>query len=599
MKQTQRMNENDDGDVSQAVQELIKFYKRDDYSVLNKLRQKYKDEDLVEKIFDGYKIRKAKIQKKADRFRQLIWDKYGAIGLSHAKMMGKAKKYADRYNLSDDEFELFFKYTITDKRMPEAYRLPITKMSKALGYGSMMATAGKLKVKPEEMGDLQLIAQLHASTKPLHSQVVLQSLSYNDCAPEAINSVIKVDNYATDRKNYYSYVHPIIAALFFPKVKLLDELILIANIGSIVNRKHRGLQINTKPDFELYNNFISDPNDSACTDLDSPIKDLYIRFALQAVIWDSVLKLRQGQYYNDRLASFLHAIENCRSNVYDAPDLTYVKDEGTILRRLLSAFSLRPTMVSTSRLQGLSGNGMQGQTLPGSSLYGYAINPLSQLTNVTTVPMITLRLPYNFVSSGNTKTVKLGDALQQAQWYVENGMIVPKSQQIIHSRGVLFFYVGRRFQSINISRLRTQCNFNQLPMTIAGWETINRGTVSYDQQMQVMNDKFVLRSVVMVETLGEKKNLVVGSSAGIFKLNGTSFVYNPQAASTMDVSGNRGQPITNMDSAGPMRAPEGPIEAPEGLVGGGCATHEQLCTKAATAGTIFMYQKVSEGDCQC
>jgi hypothetical protein len=34
-------------------------------------------------------------------------------------------------------------------------------------------------------------------------------------------------------------------------------------------------------------------------------------------------------------------------------------------------------------------------------------------------------------------------------WYLENGIVIPKQNQIVYSREVIFFYVNRRFQSIH------------------------------------------------------------------------------------------------------------------------------------------------------
>ncbi len=110
----------------------------------------------------------------------------------------------------------------------------------------------------------------------------------------------------------------------------------------------------TKPDFELYWDLITDPNESVCA-IDSAIKDLRNRYVLQTKIWESVLNLRQGRYYQDNLQEFLMAVDNCKGNIIDCPDQTYVKDEGSILRRILAAFAIRPTIVRTTRLYGLLG----------------------------------------------------------------------------------------------------------------------------------------------------------------------------------------------------------------------------------------------------
>src|SRR5690606_38023480 len=123
-----------------------------------------------------------------------------------------------------------------------------------------------------------------------------------------------------------------------------------------------------------------------CT-MESAIKDIRNRFILQTKIWDNVLNLRMGRYYNEQLPAFKEAIEACRSNIYDAPDLTYVHDEGAILRRILGAFAVRPTLVATSKLYNVIGaHGL-------ANLNNIATGLGGQFTDVTTIPMITLRLP--------------------------------------------------------------------------------------------------------------------------------------------------------------------------------------------------------------
>src|SRR6185312_16328007 len=110
-----------------------------------------------------------------------------------------------------------------------------------------------------------------------------------------------------------------------------------------------------------------------------PFNDLLNRCNVQTKLWEAVLNLRQGKYYTNDLSSFILAIDNCRNSVFDAADLAYVKDEGTIMRKLMSAFSIRPTIVSTAPLYGISS----------------ATSNIASLaaTHITTISMITMRIP--------------------------------------------------------------------------------------------------------------------------------------------------------------------------------------------------------------
>lgn len=566
-------------EVKRLIKEGLKYDSLSyDYLIKRKLREKYKNQQLVDAIMDAYKKRLDYIIRKAKKFKQLIINKYAVQHLPFNKLMLKAKKYQKKYKLTDDEFNMFINLSISDKALTrEMLSMPYTQMAKMLGYESITNISEKLNVKETELFIVQEILKLYGETKSLHAQVLLQSITYRDVAPEAI-----VGKYDPGKHNAFSYVHPVIAALFLPKIPLLDEHMLIANLGYILSRKFDGLPIMTKPDFEVYWDLITDPNENVCSMI-SPIEDYKNRFLLQTKLWESVLNLRQGKYYQEKLNDFFIAIDNCRNNIYDAPDLTYIKDEGSILRKLLSAFSLRPTIVSTFKLYNILG-----------SLHNIpTIDPLysSGVTQFTTVPIIILRLPVSV--SGQTTAISLDDALNQPQWYVENNMIVPKAQTIIHNRDVLFFYVGRRYQSVNIARLVYPCNFVSLPMTVAGWESLNDRIVNFEMRMNIVNDTYQLRSVVIIENSPTRKNLIVGSSAAIVipmdislgRYEDTFLLYDPQGASEMfkvDGTYERNDPITYIPGHTPFN---------------GENTPESFYKRASTRGTIFVYQKISSSPC--
>ena len=451
------------------------------------------------------------VYKKAKKFKQLVYDKYSHLNLPFSEMLRKAKKYARKYQISDDDFDMFKMFAFTDKQSPYALMLPQTPMSKALGYDVSLTPSSKMNVKPEDIATVrEIVDVMYPTTRPLHSQIVMQSLQYRDCAPEAITG-----KFNPEKHNNFAYIHPIVAALFLPKVQYLDEQILLSNIGYLVKSKYEGTQIMSKPDYDLYWAMISDPNDGACN-VENAVKDLKYRYDLQIKMWEDVLCLRQGKYYTDMASviKFSQTLDKCRLNIYDAPDLAYVKDEGTILRRILSAFSIRPTLISTNRLYS-SPIGMQ---------YGFnsAIPELPGLANagnVTQVPMIVLRLPPNTQGMGVTTggAITLASALNQPEWFIENKILVPKSRQLIHSRDVLFFYVNRRYQTTNIAYLGAPCTFNAFPMTISGWEKLNDSTVNADQILTIQNEDYVLRSIVTVDTIDQQgQKVITGSSTMIY-----------------------------------------------------------------------------------
>jgi len=590
-KNTQRDNRDDydsnrgsqgsNNKIKTAVEEIFKK-RQADYTVLNDLRRKYKDDDLVDAIYDQYRKRLRFIIKKAQKIDAFVNAKYGTLTLSDEDRIRKIKKIIKKkkdWEITDAEFQFIVNNLMTGKYNHQmAYvKYPNSQLARTLGFSNMGdAYSDRLNVKPEELEVVQDILRLYGQTKSLHAQILLQTLGYRDVAPEAITGG---GYYKPDRDNHYNFVHPVVAALFLPKFKLIEELMLIANIGYIIKSKNDGVPLMTQPDYELYWAMISDPSSKVCH-RDSPIKDVYARFLLQTKIWDHVLNLRQGKYYN-ATQDFIPTIENCNTHLFDAPDMTYVKDEGTILRRILGAFSIRPTLVATNRLYGV--------------LSSYATNdPLAAagISDVTTVPIVNLRLSMNIINN-NTPT-HLNDSLSQPQWYVENHMVVPKSQSIMHSRDILIFYVNRRFQSLNIAQIRAPCNFNMMPMTIAGSEALNNRVVNFDKRIVIMGEEYLLRSVVLIEVSKARKNLIVGSSAAIViprninegVYDESYLLYDPQGAGEMfKLQGDgyvRNAPVTYIPGDTTLND-NGNVES--------------FYSRASQRGTIYIYQKTTYVEC--
>lgn len=568
-----RGDESKGSQIDREVSDLVRS-KVTDQQALQKLRSKYpNNQDLVDKVHDAYKDLISTLYKRARKFKQFIFDRYGGLGLTQGELMRKAKKYVKKLKLSDQEFDLFYVMATTEKGPLYANVMPTSQIAKTLGYDSFVSS-GKINVKAEDQSIVEEIVNKYGETKPLHAQMILQTLTYQDCAPEALSG-----KFNKDKHNPYSYVHPVIAALFLPKINVLEERILMSNIGYIVHRKVNDQPIMTLPDHQLYWDMIIDPNDAACS-VTNAVADLKNRYLLQIQLWEAVMNLRQGKYYYDNNASlvrFMQTLENCRNAIHDAPDLTYVKDEGTILRRILSAFSLYPTFVSLNRLGGM---------ILGSQYM--APSPLDN--SVTRVPMITLRLPNH--TSGASKAVELEEAVSQVQWFIEHKNFVPKTMQIVHTNDVLFFYVGRRYQSVNVARLNVPCNFSTLPMTVTGWEALNEHPVNAPRVMNILNDDYELRSVVAVEkTLAKGKSLVIGCTALVIvpgeigRTDETCLLYDPQGAGVMIDDGTkyeRNDPISVI-----------PGESPYVNIG----DIESFDQRARCRGTIFMYKKSNPIPC--
>ena len=457
-----------------------------------KLRQKYDDNDLVEKIQKAYLDKHVLISKKAKKFAQLIREKYSNEQYPFHILLEKARLFKAKHELTDDEFAEFqriYEQELVGLKSPDVL-IPANNMMKVLGSVSVDFQGFSLKLDDNDYKNLQEVLKLNAATKALHAQVLLQSMQYEDCGFEAVTGQYRRELGHRSTES----VHPVVAAMFLPKVDILERHFLQSNISNIVKARYNGEALTNRPDYELFYALTNDPNDVVC-DGKSAITDLLNRAQVQNQLWNSVLSLRNGQYYNTSFRDFINSVDMCRLNKHDNPDLIYGRYDGTILKRLLSTFSFRPTIVSTSAVYNLVN-----------------INPYQQNVRpvVSAISMINLRLPPTL---NDDTSISLSDALEQHQYFFENGVMLPRHTSLIYSRGVLFFYVDRRANVIRYNDMQP-FNITNLPTAVSGFEKLNDRDIDFDNEIKIRGDVYQLRSVVLSEvnrTLHES-NVVVGSS---------------------------------------------------------------------------------------
>jgi len=523
------------------------------YAIIEDLKQKYKDEQIVDAVMAKYNEKLKRVKKIAEKIRDRLIAKYP--NLSMKEYIDKVSEYRKKYEFDSSEMDHIIHLLFQNKTglaNSEVLDITYNEMSKALGFvPASYNLAGKMNVKQDELEILNNILQLASASKELHSQVTLQSLLYENVALHALNG-----QFDRPRVNVFSFVHPVVAALFLPKIKFLDEHMIIASIPNIVQQRYNGNELTTQPDYELYMDIATDPSEAACTiGKIKPFHDLLNRTQVQISLWENVLHLRQGKYYTPNLSSFIAAIDACRNSVFDAADLAYVKDEGTILRKLLSAFSIRPTIVSTAPLYGISS----------------ATSNIASLTatHITTISMLTMRIP--LLDKSKTQSISLSDALEQRQLYIHRRQITVKSQQIMYSRDLLIFYIHRRFQTVNLARLTRPYQMAILPITMSQYERLHAAQVNFDYNMTVGTQVFALRSVVAVETAPNNDNLIISCSALIRMSDGNNALeYSP-----LDLLGDDPkyiQPLTYL-----------PVQ------GGLYSSTPSMTSKASTRGTLFIY----------
>lgn len=563
--------------ITNEVKNLFKMGKLSDHSVYSELQSKYGDGPFITAVLSEYQKRKEKIENKAKKFVDVLKFKYGSRRLPYSELIRKAKKYQTKYDLSNEEYSMFLNLASSDETYGSQlmYQFPNSEMGRTLGFSPVVATGDKLRIKDSQLNVLQGILDVcnDENIRTLYNHIVLQSLTYRDCSLEAISGT-----FTPNKHTAFIHVHPVLAAMFIPKVNYLDEHMIIANLANLVKTKYEGNPILTAPEYELYWDLITDPNEIACsgTNTQSPIVSLFNRTQVQIKLWHNIHLLRQGYYFTTGSQDLFKQLDKCPDNIYNVPDMAYVRDEGTILRKLLGAFSLRPTIVSTTPLFGAGFNNHY--------------MPLS-LSQVTSIPMITLRIPFQATNKMNIK-VHLKESFEQPQWYYEKQLVVAKTQTILHSRDVIFFYVHRRYHHLGLSRLSNPpFSYTQLPLTVSSFERVNETLVDFTFDFTLPHDPkpFYLKSIVCVETSQATPDLIVGSSAAIRMLKGSYpqaindgyLLYDPLSVGMRQLDGNQVKippPISHINEVS-NETVNGPVES--------------FFNRGRKRGTIFMY--VREG----
>lgn len=593
---------------------------------MQELYNKYKDnEAIVDEILRLRAKRYAKVLKKARENAEKIYKKYQE-GLPVHKILDRMMKYKVEHKWSDaeyDEFRKILQSLLTGQRALEidynqnlaAYR---SRINRALGnpYFNLRLAQQEvegLHIKDSEQGVLAEILSMYEKFSSLHKTVFMHSLMYEDCSLVAMTGQFKRERHMAS-----NHIHPLIACMFLPKFDLFEIHMLYSNFGSIIKSRYEKKPIISEPDSLLFYDITSDPNDVVC-DVSSPIADLRNRYKVQISLWETVLKLRNGNYYEDNpISEFLSNLNACRNNLYDNADMAYNQDEGAILRKLLSVFSLRPTIIYTKPIYSLStfASGAYGLAMGAEAgmeaISGYGAGPLgftpgagfggnvpfqhNPVYTITAIPMITVHIPPYAVGAEPKDLRTL-----QTIWVTEHKTIVPKEQSIIYSKEVLIFYVNRRLQSINIRTFSNPVPFSQLPMSMSTFERLNKYPINVSDRINIHGrpeETYHIRSVVSVTETQIKQgettnNLITGCTGLIMKhrnfigqiFEPEYYLYDPFGASLPVKHPNDDGYITNkpISRLQAFFSPEVPGEAP----------NPSWFDRASRTGTIFIYAKPS------
>ena len=593
--------------IQQEVKRLMEEQGANEYlseNVIHRLRAKYKDHDIIDQVQESYMDVTREQKKKAKKFAKLVLNKYGVQYPLHI-LLKKALRYKQKYNLSDVEFSLFQKtyekYMLgqtNDERVKKFYT-PYTTMTKVLGRSDR--SGDQMNVSSDEYKYLDKILRLEAESKAMHAQVSLQSMTYKGFDIAAMTGRF---NNTTGIDNPSCFVHPILAAMFIPKFELFDNHMLLASIPRIIKTRKSNNPLITSNDYELFYDIVSDPTDMACSTT-SPLLDLQLRSELQYSIWQSVLMLRYGKYYDCASNMFLASTENCKLNKYDdAPDFLHVGDEGSIIRRLLSAFSMRPTIVETSRQHNLE--------------FQYPLRPDNNALNirVESTPMLSLRLGSTPQDMAGQNIRDVNYVLNSTQYFYDRELkvVLPRQVKVLYSKSVLIINIPRRMMKLDYTNLvRPAQEWSKLPRNYVGIDRINDTPINVANNIELDGGlNYQLQSAIKLNVNSEITNnqyeLIVGLSAilnNYTNIGGQAvdnfFLYNPSSVTQLN------QPASSINLATLGRnSVSGAIDDPNvrfntpiqkldsAKIGSNSVENaEQLLEQYST---ILFYKNISDGD---
>lgn len=582
---------------SRLKQELDEIFKKGELNaaVLEELKRKFKnDDEFLDTLLEMYNERSAKINKNAVKMAEYIKKKGLQDRLSNDKLLKGMLKIKVKKGFTDAEFDRFkrliqreISYNTEYQPVYDMTSVNRSKLNRVLGIQQQFVQG--MDVSDSEIPIVKEIIDLCEKNNSLHRDIMKNALLYRDCAIEAISGQF-------DRTKHYNanYIDPVFAALFLPRIGTIDFHFIFSNIGRMVQNRYNKKQVTEAADSELLGHISIDPNDLVCEGK-SPVDDLRNRYHVQINLWKIVLKLRNGLYYDAEKenAAMDKALMTCRSSFFESTDNNTLRDEATFMKKLFSAFSFRPTYVTYTSAQ------------PMQEIYGDLNIAPGYVTSTT---MLTIHLPT--VKSETTPSIHITNALNQLQTIsTSKNSYVPTQQRVVFSRGVIIFNVKRRILSTSISGYVQPVPFNILPFAqnISSINKVSDFPVSFTDSIDIAGERFILRSVVCVETLkitktdSKIKNTVIPTNTsallcqkygfdGSIKISSTAcFQYDPFKAAYAfrhpnpqnndeQTSWFANKPVSEIDYLSYNQDEAG------------------LYDKASTTGTIFIYSKATEDD---
>lgn len=444
------------------------------------------DAEYMDKVREVFMDELSKVKKLARKYSDKILDKVGTKNVTDTQVLEYVTKQGEKNKLPSYMVEAITR-EVAQTLSERPSRTPYFRFQpyKNTSIGSSLGYIGQDKYdhfSKQNHPSIKHMEETKLRDATHHSNVITQSLHYTDCDVEAITG-----GFNAEKNDKYLHIHPVVAALFLPKIKLLEEVMLYSSIANVVLARSKNEPISTRPDYELFYNMVHDPNQFVCHPKDA-LNDLAMRSDIQLALWQAVLSLRSGRYYSPAGMFLLEKLNTCKYYKYDAPDIGYPGNEADITKRLLMTFSLRPIKVRT--LPALPSGGL--------SLNTPFVNYEMQNGNIDTLPLANIRLSlYN----ENTPVPKIEHVLRNNEFFFDyaSKQIIPKITQIITTNKLLIVNIHRRQLVVPLTRFNGPYTFRELPTTPKDYFTLNTKPVAVPKGMTLNNENYTLRSVVVTK----------------------------------------------------------------------------------------------------
>jgi len=470
--------------------------------VRDMLSLQHKSESEIETTLEKLKETRDRINKYVRRFIRKIENYYGHLDLP--ELMKKGIKHAAKHKFSEAEKRVFINHVVKGDVYGDFAFLTDQKysaMSKFLGFSDQRGIM--LRIEPKDQAKLNELKMMYDQTITLHANVKNNAFNYRDCAPEALSG-----SYDRTKNDVNVSIHPVLAMLFLPKVTYIERRMLYTNIARMVLSRGQAylkgtnfhLQVGVAPgeldaEFELARDIAFDPNTMDQFKDQTPITNITKRFRCQIELYKTVLNLRQGRYYStggygqdDGISGFIRVINEQDWSFFDSPDLYHVQDEGTVLRKLLAVFSIRPTLTQLTSFGQRMGLGF-------ASVSGMA------KSKIMNIPIINLKLPLDVLGNMGSQQIQLDRSLNQSDTFIEHRALVPKNKSVIYSEQVCFFYANRKYQAVNFAALNASLNTRciAVPTPVLNTTKTNTTAISFNDDIIVGREYFTIRSICVLQ----------------------------------------------------------------------------------------------------